>query len=174
MSFGFGESIPKPSRGPDYYIMAFAGILTLFGIALLASASSDLGINQFNDSYYFLSRQLYQGLGLGLVGFFICSHLYYGFFSKKYIALLLLGVTVITLLLVFTPLGISANGATRRQIFECQIVLNHKRRRRRSLRKLHRLRKNNRDRVFIHCFRIHDGWSRSGKYRLQNHYLRKP
>lgn len=104
---------PKHSHAPDYVMLACAGLLTVLGIALLASASSHLGLASFSDPSFFLRRQLLQGLGIGLAGFFVCSKIFYGFWSKKYVSLGLLALTVVALLLVFTPLGLSANGATR-------------------------------------------------------------
>lgn len=108
-----GTQAPKNSHAPDYLMLVCAGLLTLFGIVLLASASSHLGLSSFGDASFFLKRQLLQGIGIGLIGFLICSRIFYGFWSRTYVSLALLTLTVIALLLVFSPLGLSANGATR-------------------------------------------------------------
>jgi cell division protein FtsW len=51
------------------------------------------------------------GLGFGLLGFFLATKVYYRYYEKMALPLLILGITL--LLLIFTPLGISAGGATR-------------------------------------------------------------
>ena len=57
--------IRKSGHQPDYVLLALVVILTLFGLAMLASASSELGKIRFNDSYYYLKHQAYFGLSLG-------------------------------------------------------------------------------------------------------------
>lgn len=103
----------RRAHAPDYLLLLCAGLLTLFGLVILASASSHLGAVQYDDSSYFLKHQVYYGLSLGLIGFFLASKIYYGFFSKKAVSVLLLVLTVIALMFVFTPLGLTAKGATR-------------------------------------------------------------
>ena len=43
---------------PDYFLLAALCILLVFGLAMLSSASSDLGKQLFNNSYYYLEHQL--------------------------------------------------------------------------------------------------------------------
>ncbi|MDP3901371.1 MAG: putative lipid II flippase FtsW [bacterium] len=96
---------------PDYVIVACLAFLILFGLVMLASASSYLGKTKFDDSYYFLKHQLTYGLLLGIVGFLITSRIYYRYYEK--IALYLLLFSILLLILVFTPLGLEASGAER-------------------------------------------------------------
>lgn len=96
---------------PDYFLIVLVFLLTLFGLVMLASASSDLGAIKFNDSYYYLKHQILYGLSLGLVGFVFASKFYYRQWLK--LAFWLLLASVALLIMVFTPLGFSAGGADR-------------------------------------------------------------
>jgi cell division protein FtsW len=78
---------------------------------MLASASSDLGKTQFNNSYYYLEHQLLFGLTLGLAGFLVAYFVPYQKF--KAVAFPLLIVSIIFLVLVFTKLGSTVNSTNR-------------------------------------------------------------
>ncbi len=78
---------------------------------MLASASSDLGKQLFNNSYYYLEHQLEFGLTVGLAGFLVAYFVPY--YKFKNIAFVLLLVSMAALVLVFTPLGTAASGSTR-------------------------------------------------------------
>ncbi len=101
----------KDGHQPDHILFAVVIMLTVFGLAMLASASSELGKVRFNDSYYYLKHQIYFGLSLGLVGFCAGYVLRYQFWKK--IAVPLLIINLIALILVFTPLGVQVGNATR-------------------------------------------------------------
>jgi cell division protein FtsW len=96
---------------PDYFLLAALSILLVFGLAMLSSASSGIGKQLFNNSYYYLEHQLMFGLTVGLVGFSIGYFIPYSQF--KNIAFILLLVSMVALVLVFTPLGTAASGSTR-------------------------------------------------------------
>lgn len=98
-------------RKADYTIIACTLFLVLFGLAMLASASSHLAQEQFGDSYYYLKHQILFGLTLGIVGFFFGSWINYRLYEK--LAFFLLLGTVVLLFLIFTSLGVEAKGATR-------------------------------------------------------------
>ncbi|MDD5547447.1 MAG: FtsW/RodA/SpoVE family cell cycle protein, partial [Candidatus Pacebacteria bacterium] len=95
-------------KKPDYVLIIATFFLVVFGLAMLASASSDMAKNKFGDSYYFLKHQMIYGLIPGLIGFLIASKLYYQNYKK--LAPFFLLTAIILLLLVFTPLGSSAGG----------------------------------------------------------------
>ncbi len=103
----------KRGHQPDYLITVVFALLVIFGLVILASASSHLGSVQFGDSYYYLKHQIYFGLSLGLVGFFIASKLNYTAYNNKVFGITFLVFTLLLVLAVFTPLGFSAKGATR-------------------------------------------------------------
>lgn len=101
----------KKGHRPDYFLLALIAALLVFGIVMLASASSDLGQTQFNDSYYYLKHQLIFGLLPGLAGFFLGYTINYQRLKKFAFPLLLLSIAALAL--VFTPFGVAANGASR-------------------------------------------------------------
>jgi len=101
----------KRGGPPDYFLMATIALLTLFGLAMLASASSDLGKTQFNNSYYYLEHQLLYGLTIGAIGFLVGYFVDYQRWKK--IAFILLLASLIGLILVFTPLGSVVNNTNR-------------------------------------------------------------
>jgi len=100
------------SSSPDYAFIIFLTVLVVFGLVMLASASSDLSQSKFGDSYYYLKHQILFGLLPGLIGFFIAFFFNYQIWKKW--GLLLLVVSIALLLLVFTPLlGFKAFGSER-------------------------------------------------------------
>jgi len=80
-------------------------------LVMLSSASSDLGKIKFNDTYFYLKHQLLYGLSLGILGFLAGSLIYYRWWQKLAVPLLLL--SLLALILVFTPLGFSHGGSNR-------------------------------------------------------------
>ncbi|MDR3581851.1 MAG: putative peptidoglycan glycosyltransferase FtsW [Candidatus Pacebacteria bacterium] len=91
--------------------MAIFAVLLVFGLAMLASASSDLGKIQFNNSYYYIVHQLVYGLAVGIVGFLVVYKVNYQNWRK--FAFVLLLVSLGFLVLVFTPLGSLVNSTNR-------------------------------------------------------------
>ncbi|MBI4085115.1 MAG: cell division protein FtsW [Candidatus Liptonbacteria bacterium] len=103
--------ISKKSHKPDYFLMSLVFILTVAGLVILASASSELGKIKFNDSYYFLKHQVLFGLLFGLAGFIAAYFMPYKNYRPISFALLIL--SIILLALVFTKFGVVAGGASR-------------------------------------------------------------
>jgi len=99
------------SSAPDYLFISLLIILIVFGLVMLASASSELAKIKFGDSYYYLNHQLLFGLGPGLIGFFIGLFWYYGRWEK--LALPMLLVSLVFMILVFTPAGFNVKGGNR-------------------------------------------------------------
>jgi len=98
-------------HSPDYPFILLILLLTVFGLVMLSSASSDLGKIKFKDPYYHLKHQLLYGLSLGIVGFIGASFLNYRWWQKLAFPLLIIGLVCLTL--VFTPLGLSHSGSNR-------------------------------------------------------------
>jgi len=101
----------KSGHHPDYFLLALFAVLTIAGLVILSSASSDLGKIKFNDSYYYLKHQITRGLIPGIIGFLLASKIYYQRYRK--FALILLVLSLVLLALVFTELGLSSGRATR-------------------------------------------------------------
>ena len=100
----------KNLRASDFVIVAMVTILVIFGVVMVFSASYYKSINEEGNPYYYLIRQ---GV-FALTGFVImafCSYLDYHIFRR--LSILILAVSFILLLLVLTPLGREAGGATR-------------------------------------------------------------
>ncbi|KKU48188.1 cell division protein FtsW [Candidatus Uhrbacteria bacterium RIFCSPLOWO2_12_FULL_46_10] len=90
----------KARQNPDYRLLAVLGVLLIFGLVMLSSASAVVGFDRFGDSYYFLKRQLIAtGIGLLLFIFF----LRFDYRHLKRFALPLFIASLLLLLLVFIP-----------------------------------------------------------------------
>lgn len=101
----------KGGHRPDYFLAATIFVLVVGGLVILASASSEVGRVRFDDSYYYLKRQILYGLSFGILGFFTAFKLHYQHYKK--VAFLLLLANLGLLALVFTPMGVTTGGATR-------------------------------------------------------------
>lgn len=107
----FGLNTAKKGHAPDYPFLLAITLLLMFGFLMLSSASSDLGKIKFNDTYYYIKHQIYYGLSLGVFGFLAGYLIPYKKWQKFAIPLLL--ISILGLLLVFTPLGMRSGGASR-------------------------------------------------------------
>jgi len=95
----------------DYPLLYIALLLSLIGVVMIFSASYYYAYYQFNDSYYFLKKQLI-GLLLGIIVMYITSQLDYRIFKKLSILLYVIGA--ISLILVLIPgIGKLVNNARR-------------------------------------------------------------
>lgn len=98
-------------HAPDYFFLAVIVTLLVFGLAMLASASSDLGKTQFNNSYYYLEHQILFGLSLGALGFAVAYFVPYQKFKKVAFPMLILSIAFLAL--VFTKFGSTINQTNR-------------------------------------------------------------
>ena len=62
-------------RKPDKALLIAVWVLVAFGLVALTSASGPTGFQKFNDTYYFLKKQLLVGVLPGAVLFFIAARL---------------------------------------------------------------------------------------------------
>ncbi len=107
------KNIFTPKKGehePDKKLIISLGIVLVFGLVMLSSASSVVSYAKFGNSYNYFLRQLMAVL-IGLFLMFIVSKIDYHFW-KKYAGLFLI-ISVVLLLLVFIP-GIKADFGTSR------------------------------------------------------------
>lgn len=100
----------KKSNGGDLFILLITAILVAFGTVMIFSASYYPSVENGGDPYFFLKKQL-MWVAVGTVLMFICAKVDYHFWAKFWIIapIVCLGLLV----LVLTPLGSSAYGATR-------------------------------------------------------------
>ena len=57
----------------DYLLLTYFGILIIFGLVMLTSASSPVGQERFGDAYYFIKSQLLKGILPGIFLFIFFS-----------------------------------------------------------------------------------------------------
>ena len=94
----------------DYNLLAVCIITILLGYVLLYSASSYSASSAHDDSLFFLKRQMI-ATAIGVVGFVVVMKLGYKFFEKY--ANIIYYVSLASIVLVRTPLGLELNGARR-------------------------------------------------------------
>ena len=100
------------SNPPDYVFITLAGILVLFGLMMLASATTPYAYARFGDSYYFLKKQVLYGFLPGLFLFFLLSKINYRFWKKSALPIFIISIGL--LILVFIP-GLGSNYGTQAQ-----------------------------------------------------------
>ena len=92
----------------DRLFLLYLGILTVFGLAALMSASAPVGYAKFGDAYFFAKRQALFGLLPGAFFFFLFAKLDYHVWRK--FGWVLYGAVLLLLLLVFVPgVGVAIN-----------------------------------------------------------------
>lgn len=87
-------------HSPDMFLAIAIGVLLIFGLVSLSSASSVIAYNKFGDPYHFLKSQLLS-VAIGVVGFWFFSRTDYRFWKNYAFHFLLLSIGL--LLLVFVP-----------------------------------------------------------------------
>ncbi len=100
------------SGAPDLTLLILLGVIVVFGLVMLTSASSVLGEKNFNDSYYYLKHQLLYGVFLGLIAFYVMGKIDYHYWRRY--AFPILVATIVLLFAVFLPaVGTELLGAKR-------------------------------------------------------------
>ena len=94
----------------DFGMLVTIIILLCAGIVMVASASSYYALSNYNNSNYFLVRQLFFGI-IGFIFMIIISKIDYKRYKKW--GYLFYIICLVLLVLVLTPLGQTRNGAKR-------------------------------------------------------------
>ena len=94
----------------DYNLLAVCIIIILLGYVLLYSASAYSATSTHDDSLFFLKRQMI-ATAIGIVGFVAVLKIGYKFFEKY--ADWIYYISLASIVLVKTPLGVELNGASR-------------------------------------------------------------
>ncbi len=97
---------------PDYLLIIAVWALAIFGLAILSSASSELGKVKFDDTFYYLKHQIFYGFLVGGVGFLLTYKIHYRHLEKFAFFLLFLNIAALVVVLI-TPLGMKIHGAER-------------------------------------------------------------
>ena len=84
--------------------------LTLFGVLMVFSASYYTSLSKYGNAYEYLKQDA-MWVALGWVAFIVLANIDYHFL--KIVAWPALGAGIVLLLLLFTPLGVTINNATR-------------------------------------------------------------
>ncbi len=111
MKTTYRKSIRSMHGSDDWVMIGLTVLLTIFGIALLNSASSNMSESLTGDAFYYVKRQLMYGVGLGLFGFLVASRIHYKHYETLAVPILILGLGLISL--TFTQLAVEVKGAAR-------------------------------------------------------------
>jgi cell division protein FtsW len=97
---------------PDYRFLGAVLVLLFFGIVILTSASSVVALQKFDDSYFFVKRQLLFGVLPGIVAMYIFAKLDYHV-MKKLSFIIFVGVIGLLLLPFIPGIGTSLGTAAK-------------------------------------------------------------
>jgi cell division protein FtsW len=97
---------------PDLWLLLALIALVAFGLLMIMSASSVLGVDLHGDPYFFAKHQLLYGVVPGFLGLFLVASIPYHVWRRAVVPLLI--VVLLLLLLVFIPaFQLSYGGASR-------------------------------------------------------------
>lgn len=96
----------------DYSLLFITIFIVCFGLVMLYSASSYEASMEFGDSKYYLISQL-KAVVIGIVLMFFVIKIDYHIYKNPVISLLAYFGSLVIGMMVLTPIGISANGASR-------------------------------------------------------------
>jgi len=100
----------RKKKEADFTLIVLTLALVIFGIIMVFSASYYNSINEYGTPYHYLIREIFWA-GLGTVLMFVLSRIDYRYY--KVIAWPGIIISAVLLALLFTPLGITRNYATR-------------------------------------------------------------
>ena len=109
----FSSAMSSLYTDSDFAIFLLVAVLTMFGVVMVFSAGYYSTLAKSTDAYYFLKRQIAFAVS-GFVILLAFSKIDYHSYSKYYKQIAIF--SVVMLLLLFTPLGVTVNFA-RRWIF---------------------------------------------------------
>ena len=108
------KNIRKTRSGEyfDYSLLFITIFMVGFGLVMLYSASSYEAAMEFGNSKYYLISQL-KAVVIGVILMVVVIKLDYHIFKKPLIALAAYFGSILMAMMVLTPIGVSANGASR-------------------------------------------------------------
>ncbi|NMB07768.1 MAG: putative lipid II flippase FtsW [Tissierellia bacterium] len=97
-------------KAPDFTLLLATLLLVFVGIIMVFSSSWPEGIKKYNDGYYFLKKQLFAA-GLGTIALLFFMNFDYRRLNRM--SRFIFIVSILTGMLIFTPLGKDFKGARR-------------------------------------------------------------
>lgn len=97
-------------KSGDFVLTFLVLGLVIFGVIMVFSASYYSAISEYGDPYYYLKRDIVWAIG-GMILMIITTFFNYKVYRS--LAPVIMAVSALLLLLLFTPLGIETGGATR-------------------------------------------------------------
>lgn len=98
------------ANAPDYVFLSLVGVLVLFGMIVLSSASSVVSYEKFGSSFYLVRHQILFGLLPGIILFLGMIRIPYGRWRK--LALPFFAFALLLLILVLIPgIGVKLSGS---------------------------------------------------------------
>ncbi len=97
-------------KSGDFMLVLLSLALVIFGVIMVFSASYYYSINEYGDPYHYLKRDLVWAVS-GVIIMLVLATVNYKVYEK--IAVPVLVVSILLLVLIFTPLGVTRNFATR-------------------------------------------------------------
>ena len=107
---GFIEEVKAKVPGVDFPLVLVTLGLMVFGVVMVFSASYYWSMDQYGKPYSYLIRDAAWVI-IGTLCMFVFSYIDYKLYKQYYKIILI--VSVVLLLLLFTPLGVTVKGATR-------------------------------------------------------------
>ena len=101
----------KP-KNIDWRFLAVVMSLLIFGLFVLSSASFAVGEKKWSDPQYYLKEQLFKGVLIGVISFFVFLKIPLELL-KKYSFIFLIFSVFLLVLVFFPKLGLSHSGSTR-------------------------------------------------------------
>ncbi|OIJ18194.1 putative lipid II flippase FtsW [Anaerobacillus alkalidiazotrophicus] len=102
------NSVKKES---DWILLTAIILLASFGLIMIYSSSYVVGFDKYGDPFYYFKKQL-QWIAVSTVLFIIFMRFPYRFYQKLVFPIVFLSFLSLSLV-VFSPLGVESNGATR-------------------------------------------------------------
>jgi cell division protein FtsW len=100
----------KRYKESDFPLLVLTLVLSIFGIVMAFSASYYSALSKFGNPYRFLrDNMMWFILGWAALIFFS----YFDYHRLRYVSLIALAAGLVLLMLIFTPMGITLNNATR-------------------------------------------------------------
>ncbi|MCI8631343.1 MAG: FtsW/RodA/SpoVE family cell cycle protein, partial [Firmicutes bacterium] len=97
-------------KSGDFMLVILTLALVIFGVIMVFSASYYYSINEYGDQYHYLKRDVIWAAS-GLIIMLFLATVDYRIYEK--FAKPIMIVSIVMLVLIFTPLGVTRNNATR-------------------------------------------------------------